>query len=183
MHWQAERKSPNTVFFILIYFILFIYLFFFFLLEGVRSRLSTPVNTSLYAPEGQTARKCYYQQDLCQLPDAVWHKRPDLWTAKNWQLHHDNAPAHSLHLIQIFLAKHGIPVVHQPPYSLDMAPCNFWLLPTLKGSSFESREEIMQNAMAEMTTIPKEAFQKCFRQWKDQWVKCVEAQGVYFEGD
>jgi transposase InsO family protein len=41
----------------------------------------------------------------------------ELWDARNWQLHHDNAPAHSSHLIQGFLAKHGIPQVHQVPYS------------------------------------------------------------------
>ena len=68
-----------------------------------------------------------------------------------------------------------------------MASCDFWLFPklktTLKGSRFESREEIMQNATAEMNTIPKEAFQKSFRQWKHRWAKCVEAQGAYFEGD
>ena len=54
---------------------------------------------------------------------------------------------------------------------------------TRKGSRFESREEIMQNATAEMNTIPKEAFQKCFWQWNHRWAKCVEAQGAYFEGD
>jgi hypothetical protein len=41
----------------------------------------------------------------------------------------------------------------------------------------------MQNATAEMNTIPKEALQKSFRQWKQRWAKCVEAQGAYFEGD
>ena len=140
-----------------------------------------------YAPVGQTVTKEYYQQVLRRLCDAVWRKRPDLWTAKNWQLHHDNAPAHSSHLIQYFLVKHGIPVLQQLPYSPDMAPCDLWLFPklkmALKGSRFESREEIMQNATAEMNTIPKEAFQKCFRQWKHRWDKCVEAQGAYFEGD
>jgi hypothetical protein len=34
-------------------------------------------------------------------------------------LHHDNAPTHSAHVVQQFLAKHGIPVVSQPPYSPD----------------------------------------------------------------
>jgi hypothetical protein len=29
-------------------------------------------------------------------------KRPDLWAAKIWQLHHDNAPDHSSQLIQDF---------------------------------------------------------------------------------
>ena len=78
-----------------------------------------------YALEGQTVTKEYYQDVLRRLRDAVRRKRPDMWTAENWQLHHANAPAHSSQLIQDFLAKHGIPTVRQPPYSPDMAPCDF----------------------------------------------------------
>jgi hypothetical protein len=50
------------------------------------------------------------------------------------QLHHDNAPAHSTALVQafFFFAKHYITQVCQPPYSPDLAPCNFWLFPNLK---------------------------------------------------
>jgi hypothetical protein len=47
--------------------------------------------------------------------------------AQTWQLHHDNAPAHSSHLIQSFLAKHNIPLIRQAPYSFDMTPCDFWM--------------------------------------------------------
>ncbi|KAJ4427867.1 hypothetical protein ANN_23871 [Periplaneta americana] len=140
-----------------------------------------------YAPEGQMVTKEYYHDVLRRLRDAVRRKRPDMWTANNWHLHHDNAPAHSSQLIHTFLAKHGITTVHQPPYSPDLAPCDFWLFPKLKtplkGSHFESREEIMRNATTELNTIPKEDFQRCFRQWKDRWAKCVQAQGAYFEGD
>jgi len=85
-----------------------------------------------YAPLGQNINKEYYLEVLYRLRDAVWRKRPDLWATGMWQLHHDNAPAHSLQLIQTFLAKHNIPVVRQDPYSPDMAPCDFWLLPHLK---------------------------------------------------
>lgn len=31
--------------------------------------------------------------------------------------------------------------------------------------------------------IPKEDFQRCFQQWKNQWAKYVKAQGAYFDGD
>jgi hypothetical protein len=55
-----------------------------------------------YAPEGKTIYKEYYLE-------LIRH----LWASRNWQLHHDNAPAHSSHLIQSFLAKHGILVVPQ----------------------------------------------------------------------
>ena len=140
-----------------------------------------------YAPQGQNITKEYYQEVLRHLRDAVRRKRPDMWKTGNWQLHHDNAPAHSSHLIQTFLAKHNIPLVRQAPYSPDMAPCDFWLFPKLKlplkGSRFESREDIMQNATAQLYSIPKEAFQKCFQQWGERWQKCVQSQGEYFEGD
>jgi transposase len=130
------------------------------------------------APEGQTINKEYYLEVIRHLRDAVW---------RNWQLHHDNAPAHSSHLTQSFLAKHGITVVCQAPGSPDMAPCDFWLFPKLKrplkDSRFDSREDIMRNAMKELRSLSEEAFQKCFQQWKERWAKCVESQGAYFEGD
>jgi histone-lysine N-methyltransferase SETMAR len=112
-----------------------------------------------YAPQGTTITKEYYQEVLHRLRDSVRRKRPDLWAATTCQLHHDNAPAHSSHLIQTFLAKHGIPVVRQAPYSPDMAPFDFWLFPKLKmplkGARFESGEGFMQNATAQLNTIEK----------------------------
>jgi hypothetical protein len=123
-----------------------------------------------YAPEGQTINKEYCLKVICHLHDAIRHKRPDLWSSRNWQLHYDNAPAHSSHLSQSFLAKHGIPVVHQAPYSPDTARCDFWLFPKLKrplkGSHFDSHDDIMRNATKELRSLPEEAFQKCFQQWK-----------------
>ena len=62
-----------------------------------------------YAPQGQKVTKQYYEGVLCCLCNAVWRKQLFLWAAGTWQLHHDNAPAHSSHLIQGFLAKHNIP--------------------------------------------------------------------------
>ncbi|PNF29274.1 hypothetical protein B7P43_G08953 [Cryptotermes secundus] len=72
-------------------------------------------------------------------------------------------------------------------YGPDMAPCDFWLFPKLKiplkGTRFESREDIVRNATGGLITIPKDAFQKCFQQWRKDWEKCVHYQGDYFEGD
>jgi hypothetical protein len=85
------------------------------------------------------------------------------------------------------LAKHNIPVVQQAPYSLDMAPCDFWLFPhlkmQLKGTQFDSRDDIIWNITAKLYSIRKVAFQKCFEQWQNHWEKCVQSQGDYFEGD
>jgi hypothetical protein len=68
-----------------------------------------------------------------------------------------------------------------------MAPCDFWLFPKLKmplkAARFQSREDIMRKVMAQLNVIPKEAFQKCFQQWRDHWEKCVHYQVDYFERD
>jgi hypothetical protein len=89
--------------------------------------------------------------------------------------------------VQQFLAEKSIPVIIQPPYSLDLARSDFWLFPTLKvgfkGTPFATMEEIKSNATAKLRKVPKEAFRRCFQQWQDRWSKCVCAQVSYFEGD
>lgn len=140
-----------------------------------------------YAPRGQTINKEYYCQVLRRLRDAIRRKRPTLHRSGEWRLHHDNAPAHSAQLVQQYLAKHHISQLQQPPYSPDLAPCDFFLFPkmksTLKGHRFEDIAAIQQNATKELKSIPKEGFEKCFQQWKQRWEKCIASQGEYFEGD
>ena len=50
----------------------------------------------------------------------------------DWQLLHDNTPAHASHLPQSFLLKCQITQVAKPHYSQYLVPCDFWLLPNLK---------------------------------------------------
>ncbi|VEN45832.1 unnamed protein product [Callosobruchus maculatus] len=45
---------------------------------------------------------------------------------------HDNAPAHTSLLVREYLAKNNTVMVPQPPYSPDLAPCDFFLFPKLK---------------------------------------------------
>jgi len=82
-----------------------------------------------YVPQGQTVNQQFYLQVLKRLRLGVSRKRPQKRAAGAWAPHHDNAPAHTAHSMQVFLASHGIPVVQQPPYFPDMAPCDFWLFP------------------------------------------------------
>ena len=64
----------------------------------------------------------------------------------DWQLHHNNAPAHASHLKQSFFAKHQITQVTQLPYNQDLVPCDFWLFSKLKsllkGKGFHTIDEI-----------------------------------------
>jgi hypothetical protein len=47
-------------------------------------------------------------------------------------LHHDNVPAHDALRGREFLAKNSVTKMDHPPYSPNLAPCDFWLFPKLK---------------------------------------------------
>jgi len=44
---------------------------------------------------------------LRRLRESVRRKRREKWWDGVWTLHHYNAPAHTSHLVQQFLVKHG----------------------------------------------------------------------------
>ena len=122
-----------------------------------------------------------------RLRKAIRKKRPELWKNNSWLLHHDNAPPHSLLLVRNFLAKNNTVLLSQPPYSPDLALCDFFLFPILKrpmkGRRFATIEEIKTESLRELKDIPKSAYQKCFEDWKKRWPKYIISEGDYFEGD
>ena len=51
-----------------------------------------------------------------------------------------NTPVHDFILVTDYLTKMGIKTAPHPPYSLDVAPCVFWLFPKLTGWRYETTE-------------------------------------------
>ncbi|KYN13720.1 hypothetical protein ALC57_14084 [Trachymyrmex cornetzi] len=90
-------------------------------------------------------------------------------------------------ILREFFAKNSTHIVPQPPYSPDLAPCDFWLFPKLKrplrGHRFESIEEIKRESLRALKAIPINDFLACFEEWKKRWHKCIVSEGEYFEGD
>ena len=75
----------------------------------------------------------------------------------------------------------GIKTVPQPPYSPDLAPCDFWLFPKLRGCRYETIEEVKEAAAKVIDTLKQEDFHEAF-QILERY-KCIAAGGDYFEGD
>ena len=138
-----------------------------------------------YPPDGQTINQEFYPEVLRRLCESFRRKRPEKWRDGDWILYHDNAPAHTSHLVQQFLAKYGTAQLRQPPYSPHLAPCDFFLFPrlkkVLKGHRFEATEDIKRNSTKGLLEVPKEEFAKCFQQWQKCSAKCVAAEGNYVE--
>jgi hypothetical protein len=96
-----------------------------------------------FIPQDQTANQVYYVEVLKQLCEAVHRKGSELWP-NDWNPYHDNAPALKALSGDQLLAQKSIIEGEHPPYSLYLAPNDFWLLSEVKlalnGRKFEDIE-------------------------------------------
>ena len=104
-----------------------------------------------------------------------WFRRPQLWATDDCQLHQDNAPTHTSHLGQTFLAKHQITQVTQ---TSPNPAAYIWYL-------------VMSSAFPK-TEITFEREEIADHQWDSgkyngtadgNRENRVRSQGAYFEGD
>ena len=85
-------------------------------------------------PKGQSVNSMYYSKVLRRgLMRALARKRPDGYDG-GFILHQDNAPAYASQEVQTTIQiQPEAEVLTHPPYSPDLAPCDFALFPKLKG--------------------------------------------------
>ena len=110
-------------------------------------------------------------------------KRPALFKSGLCHFHQDNAPVHNSILVTDYLTKMGIKTVRQPPYSPDLAPCDFCLFSKLRGCRYETIEEKKGDVTKVIDTVTQEDFRGAFQKLLERYNKCIAAGGVYFEGD
>ena len=98
----------------------------------------------------------------------------------------DNAPFHNSILVTDNLTKMGIKTVPQPPYSPELAPCDFCLFLKLKeklrGCRYKTIEEMKEAVTKVIDMLTLEDFHGAFQKLLE-WYKCIVAGGDYFEGD
>ena len=87
----------------------------------------------------------------------------------------DNAVVRNSILVTDYLSMMGIKTVPHPLYSPDLALCDFWLFPKLRGCRYETIEVI--------DTLTQEDFHGAFQKLLERYNKCIAAGGDYFEGD
>ena len=119
---------------------------------------------------------------LCWGFKGVQKERPALFKSGLWHFHEDNAPVHNSIIVTDYLTKMGINTVPQPPYSPDLAPCDFCLFPKHRGSHYETVEEMKEAVMKVIDTLTQEDFHGAFQKLLEWCNKCIAAGGGYFEG-
>jgi len=102
-------------------------------------------------------------------------------------LQQDNAPAHNALSVKQLLANKNITVLEHPPYSPDLAPCDFCLSPkiksVLKGNHFVSVENVKTKTAGKRNSLKEQDMRNCFEHWQHGMQLCVGLEGNCVEGD
>ena len=114
-----------------------------------------------------------------------WCKRRPRTVARGLLLHHDNASAYTAAVTLDFLAASDVQLATHPPYSPDLAPCDWFLfLPVkkqLKGKQFQNAEDGRAFFEGVILYIPQSTWSGFTDNWFERMVKCVQAEGGSFE--
>ena len=120
-----------------------------------------------WVPTGITVNKEYYIEVLWEFRKRFRRKRPELFESGQWHFHQDNAPVHNSILVTDYLTQMGIKTILHPPYSPNLAPCDFWLFPKLKenlrGNRYSTIEDMKEAVTRVLNTLTQEDFQGASR--------------------
>jgi hypothetical protein len=68
-----------------------------------------------------------------------------------------------------------------PPYSPDIAPCDFFFFPECKlvlhGRHLGDVATITATSTTLLEGFKEDNFQGCFNEWKQRWDKCIASEG------
>jgi hypothetical protein len=78
-------------------------------------------------------------------------------------------------------------VLEHPPYSPDLALCDFCFFPKiksgLKGTYFVSVENGKAKTAEILNSLAEHDMWNCFEHWQHSVQLCVNSEGNYFEGE
>lgn len=132
---------------------------------------------------GVTIDNSYYIKN-CLSPclEAIKEQRPSTGT-HGMKLLHDGARPHVHQNVHDFLTANHINLVSHPPYSPDLAPCDFWLFDYIKQrlNDHTSQKSLVKAVTNIVDEIPVSEYKKTFDKWIQRLELCVQNEGHYFE--
>ena len=75
----------------------------------------------------------------------------------------------------------GIKTLLQPPYSPDLALCDFCLFPNLRGCRYETSEEMKEAVTKVIDSLTQENFNGAFQKLLERYNESIAAGGDYLE--
>ena len=103
-------------------------------------------------------------------------ERPALSKSGQWHFHQDNTPVHNAILVTDYLTKMCIKTLPQPPYSPDLAPCDFRY--SLSSEADVIRQLEMKDVVTKVIdTLTQEDLHGAFQKLLERYNKCIAAGG------
>ena len=75
-----------------------------------------------------------------------------------------------------------IKTISQPPYSPDLAPCDFCLFPKLRGCRHETIEEMKEPVTKVIDTLTEGDFDGAFQNLLERYNKCLKPEEITSKG-
>lgn len=142
--------------------------------------------SSIVIEKGQTVTGDYYSNIVLPSMFKKFKEISNRSTVRNVMLHHDNAAPHKSKIVTKYLHEERVVLLPHPPYSPDLAPCDFFLFPKIKkelgGMRFERIQELARAVISITNNISQEDYFNCFQDWRRRLRRCIEVKGEYFEG-
>lgn len=137
-----------------------------------------------YLQHGKTITGPYYASLLDRLNDEIKKKRPHL-QKKKVLFHRDNAPAHKSLIAMGKINELRYEMLPHPPYSPDLAPCDFVLFPDLKkwlgGKKFSDNSEVIDAVNGYFEGLSGDYYKNSLLKLEHRWEKCIALNGDYVE--
>ena len=136
-----------------------------------------------HVERGQTIDHRYYIDNCLEpLTDNIKRQRPTCGV-QGIKLHYDSGRPHVHKEVSNYLESEGITIVKHPPYSPDLAQCDFWLFDFIKQNiPDQSDSESLHQAVSDfMNSLSKEEYRKTFDKWIQRMRLCVDNRSDYFE--
>jgi transposase len=136
-----------------------------------------PVGTMVNGPHYCSLLQHKVRKALCR-------KQPEL-LERGAILLQDNATPHRHHDVLNLVQRWGWEVLAYPPYSPDLAPCDYWLFSRVKkhlrGKQFQSEDDINTAVTASLRRVTKDEYRAAIDRLPRKWEKCVDSAGTYIE--
>ena len=126
----------------------------------------------------------YVNQCVPKIFQAWYLRRPRMGV---WSLllHHDNASMHTAAVTLDFVAAYDAQLVIRPPYSPELAPCDWFLFYSvkwqLKGKQFQNAKDALAFIEGVILDVPQSMWSGVIDNWFERMAMCVQAEGSFFE--
>lgn len=133
--------------------------------------------------KGQTLDHSYYINEcLKPVVKGLREQRPNAGL-KGLKLLHDNAKPHVKAEVVSYIQTQGLQLMSHPPYSPDLALCDFWLNDYIKRyfEDYTDEDSLFKAVVKVLKRIPEKEYRKTFEKLLERMHMCIDNHGDYFE--